>query len=1017
MVLSNKIELSKSHFRFNFDKYISPRYVIISLASQFCLFQPSSKNRVEREPMEREKQSTELTDLERLEFGPFQVLLRERVLLKNGDPIDVGSRAFELLILFLKRPGVVLTKDELISSVWSGVFVEESNLRVNIAALRKALGDGEAGNRYILNTPNRGYSFVHPVTRRNAELAANPSADRVLSFTTNVPAPLSKIVGRDDAIDFLASQIEKRRFVTLVGPGGIGKTTVALAAAARLLTKFENRICFVDLAALTDETQVFSKLVNSLGVRVGTKQALQTLLVFFRERRILLIFDNCEHVIGRTAELVEEILHGAPTASVLATSREPLRAAGEYLIPLRTLDFPALSIGLTASAILAYPAVELFIERAAAHIDSEDLSYQDAASIAEICCRLDGIPLAIELTASRVGQYGIRSLASMLDDRFSVLTRGRRTALPRHQTLRATMDWSYDLLTPVEQIILQQLSVFSGRFTPIAARAVITVLNLDKPKVEDAIYNLVSKSLVISDSGNNRTHYRLLETTKAYADEKLDEIIKRNTLLPQHAEYYQHLLERANDEKETQPTSDWLDLYCSQMDNVKAALNWAFSPIGNPSIGVALTVAAIPLWLQLSLIDECRGWVEKCLLIIQSIPGDTKAVRMKLYAALGWPQMYATDSGPDSGTEAWKKALTLAEELNNTEYELRALWALWADRVNQGECEQALTFATKFKNVAARSSNFSDRLIGERITAAVLHFIGDQTGAMHHIKIMLDGYIAHQNRSEIVKYQFDQRITARITLSRTLWLQGRCDQSMMEISACVDDALSIGHVFSLCNFLAQAACPIALQNGNLEEAERYEAMLRNYARSHSIDVWLIYADCFHGELLVRKGQIDLGLTLLRDSIKKLRDANFVQYLTAFLSSFAEGLAASKQFCEAQAIVDEALSRCESTGERWCYANLLRIKANILIKRDHLENVSLTEELYQRSLQVSGEHQCISWALRTGIDFADMLKRQNRQSEACQMLEAIKCKFTEGFENNDFIFATELLEQLRLTNSI
>jgi predicted ATPase/DNA-binding winged helix-turn-helix (wHTH) protein len=961
-----------------------------------------------------EHHNLDVAKVERFEFGPFKFLPKQRMLLKNGVPVDVGSRALEILVLLLERAGRVLSKDELIGAVWPGVFVEESNLRVHIAALRKAIGDGEGDNRYIINTPNRGYSFVSPVLRQNAETDPKsvPLADSF--FTHNIPAPLSRIVGRQNAISFLSTQVEKRRLVTLVGPGGIGKTTVAQAAAIEVLPNFEDKACFIDLASLTDENQVFNRLSNSLGVRMGKDQAIPALLAFLRERHMLLVFDNCEHVIGRVAELIELILHGSSRVRVLATSREPLRADGEYVIPLRPLEFPSAGSELNVSEILSYPAVELFVERAAARVDPDNLSNGEVIALAEICRRLDGIPLAIELAAARVGQFGIAGLASKLDDLFALLAQGRRTALPRHQTLRATLDWSYDLLSPSEQAILQRLSVFNGSFTSMAADAVVTDVGIEKSETTSGIGSLVSKSLVAFETGKTHVHYRLLETTRSYANEKLNETGQCELFALRHAEYYRSLLEQSEVDWQVIATSEWLNLYGSQMDNITTALDWSFSANGDLSIATTLTASAAPLWLQFSLISECRSWVERALLSLATMSNDTRMLRMKLYAALGWSEMYATESGLQTGTGAWKIVLTLAEELGNSDYTLRALWALWADQVNHGECREALALAKRFRNVAKQSIEPADALVGERITGAALHFLGDQSDARHHIENMLKNYVTPTQRSHVVRYQFDQRITARITLSRALWLQGYTDQALAEINTAVEDALSLNHVFSLCNALAQAACPVALLVGNKKAAERFETMLRSYTASHSLEVWLAYADCFRGEILLANDQVQPGISMMREAINKLRDANFVQYITAFLGSLSEGLLRAKQFLDAKAVVEEALSRCDATGERWCYANLLRISANIMVNSDTSGNPKAAEDLYLRSLQIAREQKCLAWELRTAIDLAHLLRNRSSTVEAIQLLDHVTSQFVEGFGSSDFISAKKLSTELKLS---
>src|ERR1700730_14918597 len=314
----------------------------------------------------------------------------------------------------------------------------EGALRVHVAALRKALGDGRAGKRYIVNNPGRGYSFAAPVAREQRQPAIAPTNGAAVRG--NLQALLNRIVGRDDIIAALAAQLAQRRFLTIVGPGGIGKTTVAIAVAESVSASFDDGVWFVGLASLPDPDLVASALSTVLGISLPGVNPISGLAAWLRDKRTLIVLDSCEHVIGAVAGIAEKILTADAGVSILATSREPLRAEGEWLHRLTSLELPPRSDNLTPEGALQYSAVQLFNERALATIDGFALGDEDVAPVIEICRRLDGMPLALELAAARVDVFGIKSLAARLDDRFAVLTSGRRTALPRHQTLRAAMD-------------------------------------------------------------------------------------------------------------------------------------------------------------------------------------------------------------------------------------------------------------------------------------------------------------------------------------------------------------------------------------------------------------------------------------------------------------------------------------------------------------------------------------------------------------------------------------------------
>src|SRR5246500_5984791 len=433
-----------------------------------------------------------------ISFGPFSLFVAERLLKKVDKPIPLGGRALDILIALAERPGEVVTHKELISTAWPDVTVEEANLRFQMAALRKALGDGRDGARYVSNVAGRGYCFVAPVTRSNARQTARGAGIAPIERGQRVPPRLARMVGRDDTVRALTQQLQEWRFVSIVGPGGVGKTTVAISVAHALVDGFQGAVFFIDLAALTDAKLVPTAIASVLGLMVQTQDPVVGLLAFIGDRKILLVLDNCEHVIGVAAALAERVVSETPQAHVLATSREALRVEGEHVHLLYSLDCPPEDAGLTAMEALRYPAAQLFMERAAASGYGAELSDIDAPIVARSCRRLDGIALAIELAASRVGSLGIREPAELLDNRFSLLGHGRRTALPRHETLNAMLDWSYNLLSEREKVVLSGLSVFVGDFTLEAACFLASETETDEATAIETLESLLAKSLITS---------------------------------------------------------------------------------------------------------------------------------------------------------------------------------------------------------------------------------------------------------------------------------------------------------------------------------------------------------------------------------------------------------------------------------------------------------------------------------------------------------------------------------------
>ena len=946
-------------------------------------------------------------------FGPFRLLPVQRTLFENDRPLRLGSRALDILIALADNAGELVSKDELVARVWPKTSVEEdANLRVHVAALRKVLGDGVSGSRYIVTVLGRGYRFVAPVKRLDEKnWPAEPSADA--EQTHDLPAPLARMIGRAEIVAALADQLPKRRFVTVVGPGGIGKTTVALAVANALTPSYADGVHFVDLTPLTDERLVPSALAFMLGLAVHAENPIPALTTYLRTKRMLLVFDNCEHVIETAAVLVEQVLRSVPGLHILATSREPLRAEGETVQRLAPLPVPPASAGLTATQALAYPAVRLFVERASACLDSFDLTDADAPAVADICRRLDGIPLAIELTAGRIDAFGLRDLAAHLNDRFGLPTGGRRTAQPRHRTLGATLDWSYELLPEPERALLRRLAVFAGDFTPESASVVAAGAGIAAWEVFDLVAGLIAKSLVIADIGGDIVRYRLLETTRVYALGKLVASGEFEQVARRHAEHYRDLFERADAESQARPAAEWLALYGWCIDNVRAALDWAFSSGGDPSIGVALTAAAVPLWSLQSLTVECRGRVERALASVAAGSSLDARQEMRLYAALGW-SLIPTRGVVPATAAAWEKALEIAERLDDTAYQLRALWGLWACRIDSGENKAAHGLAQRFATLAANAAGDAELAIGERLVGYSLHCGGDQTGARQHIERMLARYVAPVHGSHIITFQHDQRVLAQTTLARILWLQGLPDQAMATAQANFKDARAVGHGVSLCYVLAEAVCPVALFVGDLVAADNYVTMLLENLERHGLAVWHAWGRCFEAVLRVERGDVDVGVRLLLDALHAVRATGFMRYYIPFLGTLAEALAEAGQLAQGLVIIDQALMHSGRDEGHWCLAELQRIKGELVLLEGAPQAAAAAEACFLRALECAREQGALSWELRAATSLAQLHHKAGRTAEAHASLAPVYAMFTEGFETNDLRAAKALLDASHVT---
>ena len=946
------------------------------------------------------------------EFGGFRILPQRREVLADGRPLELGGRAFDVLVALIEANGAVVSKDELMRRVWPGRIVEENNLHAQIKALRKALSDHDL----IRTVVGRGYQFTGEICARLADQSERaepgegwevPGPPRT---PTNLPAPTSDVIGRDIEITEVISLVTDHRFVTLTGTGGIGKTRLALEVARQLRPQFADGVWIAELASLSDPQLAPITVAAAFGLELLSGViSPERIAAAVGSKCIMLVLDNCEHVIAAAAGMVEALLHANPAARVIATSREPLRAESEHLYRVPPLAVPTEDTQALKD-VLRYGAVALFIARAQAADPHFAPDRQTAAAIAAICRRLDGIPLAIELAAARASALGMQELASRLDDCFSLLTEGRRTALRRHQTLRATLDWSYELLPGPERAVLRQLSIFASGFNLAAANAVIASAKIPASDVVERVANLVTKSLVAADVGGAAVHYRLLETTRAYAREKLADHGELEQAARRHAEFYLAVCGQAEAEWETRPATEWLADYGRQIGNVRAALAWAFSPRGDASVGVALTAAAVPLWCQSSLLDECRGRVEQALAHVAPGSNRDRRYQMQLDAALGLSLFHTKGPVRETGA-AWTRALAIADRLEDTEYQLRALWGLWSHRMSSGDYRAALGFAQRFRDLTAKQPDPADRLIADRMIGTVLHYIGDQTNARRHIERMLSGYLDPRHRSHTIRFVWDQRVAGNMVLAVILWLQGFPDQAVRTAQQTIENARASDHTISLCYTLARAACPVALWVGDLAAAERYVSMLLDHSARLAMAVWQAEGRCFKGVLLIKRGRHRNGLRLLRTGLDELSETGSVVRYTAFLGALAEGLAGAERIPEGLATVEEALERSGSNEERWCIAELLRVKGELILLENAPNAAAAAEDHCWQALDWARRQGTLSWELRATASLARIWRDQGRSKEAHELLARVYDHFTEGFDTADLKATKALLDEL------
>src|SRR6266568_4761749 len=916
------------------------------------------------------------------EFPPFRLDTVNQCLWRGEGPAEerilLAPRAFAVLRYLAEHPGRLVTHDELFEALWPKTYVQPEVLKSHIAAIRAVLAD---------DAPARS------------------------SRMTNLPEPLSELIGREAELRAVTALATEHRLVSLVGAGGIGKTRLGFEVARHLLPRFPDGVFVAELGPLSSPELVPTTVASALGLtHVAGTASPQRVAGAIRAKRLLLVIDNCEHLIEAAAAMAESLLRATPSVSLLATSREPLRVSGEYIYRVPPLGVPA-EDNQDIEDVFTHGAVRLFASRAHAAEPRYVADGGVAAATVAICRRLDGIPLAIELAATRIAGFGVAGVAAGLDDRFRLLTGGSRT-LPRHQTMRATLDWSYELLSESERVVLRRLGVFVGAFTLDAASAVAAGVDIPASVVTDAVADLVGKSLLSTDVGGASLHYRLLETTRAYAREKLTESAEFDRVARRHAEYYRDLFQHADAELEMRPTAEWLSVYRPHIDDLRAALDWAFSPSGDVGVGAALTAAAVPLWTYLSLLSECRARVEQAIASLGSqVPSDPRR-DLHLYLALGHAILHTRASGALDMNAAFTKALELAEIVNDTRYRLGAIFGLYAHRLTTGEYRVALSLAEKFGTVAAETADRSDVPIGNRLIGQALHILGDQPGARRHLEPLVRSRLATVRPSHIILYQYDQRVLLDCYYARVLWLQGFGDQARQLTESLVDYIRPRDHMLSFLYSLLIAACPIALYVGDLTTADDHVSVASDVATRNGLDIWNVWAQCFKGVVLIKRGERRAGAQLLQSGLERLPEPAIHHHMSLLLAELAAGLGGAGQIAEGLGVVDKALARAEQTEAGWYLAELLRTKGELHLLERVPSAVATAEACFQQALDVARRQGALSWELRAATSLARLWRGQQRVNQARKLLGPVYRRFTEGFETADLIAAKALLASVR-----
>lgn len=927
-------------------------------------------------------------------FGPFRYDPVHRVISEGLESLRLGSRALHLLEVLLEQPGRLYSRDELVARVWPHTVVEETSLRVHISALRKVLRDGVDGARYIANVPGRGYAFVAeatPAPSLGAGLTAEESlgADRAAWAASPAPAApllpprLTRPIGREHTVAQLVELLARGRLVTIVGAGGMGKTTVALAVADVLGQGYADGVYLVSLSQLSDPELVAAELGRTQGLIVPPGDSTAVLETALRHKRLLFLMDNCEHVIDAAATLVNRLMLTCPGLHFLATSREPLEIEAEWVFKLPPLALPAPDELLDLQDLLAYPAIQLFAERAEANCDSFDLTEAHAPAVRQLCGFLDGIPLAIELAAARVDGLGVQGLLRRLESAFELLTRGRRTALSRHRTLQAVMDWSYDLLSDSECLVLQRLSVFRGPFDLDGAVAIAACTRLTRQRVIEAVLSLSTKSLIVLESlEDDRLLHRLLYITRLYAGKRLANGDDARDVHRRHAAFLVEGLNRAREAGAGMSRYHWSPALGASIPDVRAAIEWTLIEENELGLGIRLTAVAKRTYCDVGLVEEYLRYIETALTKLPRLGADRAALELPLRIASGFMMGYVPDGG-ERYPAVFSRTRQLLETSGSGDDRIEALFGMCTTSYGQGDYRLSLACSQEIRGLASGRFEPLCIAISDRIAALCLHALGDHDAAEPLARRVIAFNGARVGRQFLSEVPFG--VSMRIQLARMQWLRGEFGtawDTLEQALAGSEDA----HVFARCQVLGTAAIAMALWRGDASLAGQWALELQDLSERNGLAYWLAHAQVFR--------HVMAGEAVVPGSAAAHTMAGCAP-LGDIVATF-----------HASVPPDATRARVEDGAVGWCAPEVMRLVAlDEIGTAPHAAAARLHNALHLAEAQGAR-----FWMLRIALTLAAAATHQGAQTDALQTIRQLLSAIDDGSDIPELVAARTLLER-------
>lgn len=690
-----------------------------------------------------------------------------------------------------------------------------------------------------LARPEQVFQLLHP-----ALPADFPALKSLSNHPNNLPQQLTTFIGREKEVEELQALLEKNRLVTLTGSGGTGKSRLGLQAAANTLERYPDGVWLVELAPTSDPGLVVSTVAETLGVKEAPGTTVQQALIeYLKPKHLLIVLDNCEHLINAAAKLVETLLRGCPDIQILASSREALGIAGEQTYRVPSLSLPDPNKAHTAASLSHFEAVRLFIDRAVLAKPDFEVTNENAPTVASLCFHLDGIPLAIELAAARVRSLSVDEIESKLDHRFRLLTGGSRTALPRQQTLRALIDWSYDLLNESEKALLNRLSVFAGGWTLEAAEPVCSGEPLEDWEVLTLLTSLCDKSLVVTDEQNEATRYRLLETVRQYAQDRLSESGEESTWRDRHLDYFLALAEEADKHLRGKDQKTWIRRVESEHDNIRVALDWSGSDPERSALEEVLLAAAMTQWWYVrGHFSEGRARLEHAL---SHQPEVDASVRSKVLSGVG--NFALIQSLSDEAEQYFAEALQLTETQKDRTGILRAQRGLANVYWHRQDLDQAADLNERTLALAREEGDLD-------ATAAILLSLGLIAVNRGHCD---EGIALYEQSLAIFQELGNQRAAALVVgnLGGACYTLGDFEGTRKYFTESLESRRDLGDQWGISGalmHLAFAACELKDYDNAIALFEECGALLQKLGNPH------VHAWCLHGLGKVALGQGDLA---------------------------------------------------------------------------------------------------------------------------------------------------------------